>query len=185
MEQTDTNRKIARTRREIESISFFKGVCKLLQEKGFAVEKEPSSHPLCTKMSAKPREITVSFFVNALKDIDAINGTVELDFILYCSWIDPDLKGISVEDRPPYDEDTRKGGDERECCWNPKIEVNNNVSLETLWSLYPPGYQGVEEGKVIWGARYRGCISNDMDLSMFPLDSDSISISIGPKVRFE
>ena len=34
---------------------------------------------------------------------------------------------------------------------------------------------------MIWGARYRGCISNDMDLAMFPLDSDAISISVGPK----
>ena len=24
----------------------------------------------------------------------------------------------------------------------PEIEVNNNVSLETLWEVYPPQYQG-------------------------------------------
>jgi hypothetical protein len=97
---------------------------------------------------ATPREVTVSFFVNALKEVDAIAGTVDLDFILYVSWVDPALAGVPVDERPPYDEDTRKANDERECCWNPKIEVNNNVSLEPLWSLYPPGYQGVEDGKV-------------------------------------
>jgi len=128
-----------------------------------------------------PREITVSFFVNALKAVDAIGGTVELDFQMYASWIDESLIGVPVEERPPYDEESRKEGDERPCCYNPKLEVNNNVSLETLWSLYPPVHQNPETGFVIWGARYRGSISNEMDLAMFPLDSDGISISVGPK----
>ena len=128
-----------------------------------------------------PRVITVSFFVNALKAVDAITGTVELDFQLYASWVDKDLIGVSVDERPPYDEESRKPDDTRPCCYNPKLEVNNNVSLETLWCMYPPAHQGVETGTVIWGARYRGCISNDMDLAMFPLDSDSIAISVGPK----
>jgi hypothetical protein len=30
-----------------------------------------------------PREVTVSFFVNCIKSVDAIEGTVELDFQLY------------------------------------------------------------------------------------------------------
>ena len=42
-----------------------------------------------------PRVITVSFFVNALKAVDAITGTVELDFQLYASWVDKDLIGVS------------------------------------------------------------------------------------------
>jgi hypothetical protein len=91
---------------------------------------------------------------------------------------------VPVEERPPYDDEWREKNrpdDSRDVLWNPKIEINNNVSLETLWSMYPAAHQGVEEGRVIWGARYRGAISNDMDLTMFPLDSDAISISIGPK----
>lgn len=130
---------------------------------------------------SSPREVTISFFVNCLKSVDAIDGTVEIDFQMYASWIDPAIIGVPVESRPPYEEEDRKEGDERPCVWNPRLEVNNNVSLETLWSLFPPQHQGVSEGLVIWGARYRGCISNDMDLKMFPLDSDSISISVGPK----
>ena len=43
-----------------------------------------------------PREVTVSFFVNAVKSLDAIEGTVEVDFQLYLSWIDPALAGIAV-----------------------------------------------------------------------------------------
>ena len=47
--------------------------------------------------------------------------------------------------------------------------------------LMHPSSLHSSSSKVIWGVRYRGCISNDMDLAFFPLDSDSISINIGPK----
>ena len=33
----------------------------------------------------------------------------------------------------------------------------------------------------MWGARYRGGISNMMELHAFPFDSDYICISVGPK----
>ena len=62
-----------------------------------------------------------------------------------------------------------------------RIEVNNNVGLETLWSIFPPQYQDQATGRVIYGCRYRGTISNAMDLSMFPLDSDYFCIKVGPK----
>ena len=39
----------------------------------------------------EPRVVTVSFFVNAVKSLDAIEGTVEVDFQLYLSWVDPSL----------------------------------------------------------------------------------------------
>ena len=99
-----------------------------------------------------------------MKKVDAIEGTVELDFQLYAQWVDPALAGVPVEERPPYREEDRRADDNRPLCWNPKLEVNNDVNLETLWSVFPPAYQGVEEGRVVWGARYRGAISNDMDL---------------------
>ena len=96
------------------------------------VEKDP--HEVEMEATAGPREVTVSFFVNNVKKVDAIEGIVELDFQMYLSWTDPKLAGVPVEDRPPYE-----GID---ACWNPDIEVNNNVNLETLWSVYPPEYQG-------------------------------------------
>jgi hypothetical protein len=119
------------------------------------------------------RVVTCSFFINAVKKINVIEGLVELDFILYLSWVDPALAGVPVDQRPPYEGEGR--------CWNPEIEVNNNVNLVTLWSVFPPPYQGVEEGKVVFGARYRGSISNQMELHNFPLDSDSVHINVGPK----
>lgn len=131
--------------------------------------------------AAPPRVVTCSFFVNNLKKVDAIESTVELDFQLYAQWVDPALAGVPVEERPPYREELRRGEDQRPCCWNPKLEVNNDVNLETLWDVFPPAYQGVEEGRVVWGARYRGAISNYMDLHQFPLDSDDILIRVGPK----
>ena len=153
-----------------------------------------------------PRIVTVSFFVNNIKKIDVIEGTVELDFQMYLSWTDPALVGVAVDDRPPY-EYNHDRKDETP-CWNPEVEVNNvrtfiqvllichpclyfivlirialsqNVNLETLWAVYPPPYQGVEDGRVVWGARYRGCISNEIDLHCFPIDSDSVHITVGPK----
>jgi hypothetical protein len=126
-----------------------------------------------------PRIVTVSFFVNNIKKIDVIEGTVELDFQLYLSWCDPALKGVPVADRPPYELDHDRK-DEKP-CWNPEVEVNNNVNLEVLWAVYPAPYQGVEDGRVVWGARYRGAISNEMDLHCFPIDSDSVHVTVGPK----
>ena len=105
-----------------------------------------------------PRVVTCSFFVNNMKKVDAIEGTVELDFQLYAQWVDPALAGVPVEERPPYREEDRRADDNRPLCWNPKLEVNNDVNLETLWSVFPPAYQGVEEGRVVWGARYRGAL---------------------------
>ena len=127
-----------------------------------------------------PRSVVVSFYMNNLKKVDPLEGIVEVDFQLYLTWVDPTLAGCPVDERPPYDDTLREAGDNRACCWNPEIEVNNNVSLETLWEVYPPQYQGVEEGKVIFGARYRGGVSNDMTLEMFPLDSDFFCINVGP-----
>lgn len=130
---------------------------------------------------SSPRIVTVSFFMNTMKKIDAIEGVVEVDFILYATWCDPDLVGVAVEDRPPYTEDERSGDDTRPCCWNPMLEINNDVSLELMWGKFPPSYQDAATGKVMWGGRYRGGISNTMDLRQFPLDSDYVSLVVGPK----
>ena len=140
-----------------------------------------SSSTSSTSASSPPREVTVSFFVNNIKKIDVIEGTVEIDFQLYLSWVDPALAGIAVADRPPYEPGDRDRNDETPCCWNPQIEVNNNVSLKTLWAVYPPPYQGEGDGRVVWGARFRGSIGNEMDLRNFPIDSDSVHITVGPK----
>ena len=123
-------------------------------------ENTEATELLSDEKKKEPKVVTCSFFVNAVKALDAIEGTVEVDFQLYLSWVDEALIGVPVADRPPYESED----DSVKCCWNPQIEVNNDINLETLWSVYPPQYQGVEEGRVIWGARYRGNISNDMDL---------------------
>ena len=91
-----------------------------------------------------------------MKKVDAIEGLVECDFQLYLSWVDPKLIGVELKDRPPYNEAVRDPNDHRPCCWNPEVEVNNNISLETLWEVFPEQYQGVADGRVVWGARYRG-----------------------------
>ena len=82
-------------------------------------------------------EVTVSFFVNNIKKIDVIEGTVEIDFqrtsrgsIL--RWLaSPSLTGhrTSAGDRDR--------NDETPCCWNPQIEVNNNVSPRRVGGLSP------------------------------------------------
>ena len=41
--------------------------------------------------------MTCSFFVNNMKKVDAIEGTVELDFQLYAQWVDPALAGAGQE----------------------------------------------------------------------------------------
>ena len=61
----------------------------------------------------------------------------------------------------------------------PQIEVKT-MEPETLWAVYPPPYQGEDDGRVVWGARFRGSIGNEMDLRNFPIDSDSVHIT-GPK----
>ena len=62
-------------------------------------------------------------FVNNIKKIDVIEGTMELDFQMYLSWTDPALVGVAVDDRPPY-EYNHDRKDETP-CWNPEVEVNN------------------------------------------------------------
>jgi hypothetical protein len=134
------------------------------------------------RVANEPRVVTVGFSVNAIKKVDAIEGTVEVDFILYVQWIDPSLVGVAVEDRPPYTEGLREEqhGDQP-CLWNPNLEINNDVSLEQMWEKFPAPYQDAASGKVVWGARYRGAISNRMNLRQFPMDSDYIAIVVGSK----
>ena len=151
---------------------------------GEKLKLEPDAPPAAPPIdfaATGPRVVTCSFYVNNVKKVDAIEGVVELDFQLYLSWDDPALAGVPVAERPPYNEALRAGNDERPCAWNPEVEVNNNVSLESLWEVFPEQYQSAENGTVVWGARYRGGVANDMDLCMFPLDSDHFCVKIGPK----
>ena len=92
------------------------------------VPSAPSSPEL-----SKPREVTVAFGVHTVKKIDELAGIVDVDFILYVQWHDPTLVGVEIEDRPPYTEAHRKGDDIRPALWNPKLEINNDVSLELMW----------------------------------------------------
>lgn len=117
-----------------------------------------------------PRKVIVSFIINKLNHVDVLSHTVDLDFQMYLSWVDPELVGVPVEKRLPYDE-----------LWNPNVEINNDVDLEMLWALYPEQHQDVDRGLVRYGARYRGHISNRMDLHHFPFDADAFSIKVGPK----
>ena len=50
-----------------------------------------------------PRVVTCSFFVNNMKKVDAIEGTVELDFQLYAQWVDPALAGVPIARQPEQD----------------------------------------------------------------------------------
>lgn len=127
------------------------------------------------------REVFVGFIINNVKAIDAIANSVYVDFQLYLKWHDPTLVGIPVDGRPPYTEEHRGKDDTRECLWNPQVEVNNDLDLETLWAVYPASHQDVATGMVVFGARYRGHVSNPMDLHLFPFDADDFAICVGPK----
>ena len=48
-----------------------------------------------------PRVVTVSFYIVNVKDVDAIEGVIDIDFQLYLSWTDPELAGVPVAERPP------------------------------------------------------------------------------------
>jgi hypothetical protein len=80
---------------------------------GSAEEVAPEEVAPTVTEEVWPRIVTVSFFVNNIKKIDVIEGTVEFDFQLYLSWTDPKLAGIAVKDRPPYEGEG--------ACWNPEV----------------------------------------------------------------
>lgn len=145
-------------------------VVQLKSEEDVSKPEEDPKSKLASINPAPIGKVVVSFIVNNVKAVDAINGCVNLDFQMYLTWDDPSLVGVPVEKRPPYDE-----------LWNPEIEINNDVDLEQLWAVFPAAYQGVETGTVRWGARYRGNITNAMDLRLFPFDSDNFYIRVGPK----
>jgi hypothetical protein len=140
----------------------------------------PLPSPCPKDQRSGPREVTVSFVLLNIKEIDAIAHSVYMDFQIYLTWKEPQIVGVPVDQRPPYNEELR-GDDTRPCLWNPKVEVNNDLNLEILWAVFPAQHQGVEEGIIRWGARYRGNVSNGMDLHQFPFDADVVSIVIGPK----
>ena len=61
-------------------------------------------------------------------------------------------------------------------------QINNDLGLEKVWDADTSwNLKDYSTGEIKHSQRYRGLISNNMDLRNFPFDSDVIVVSLGPK----
>lgn len=62
------------------------------------------------------------------------------------------------------------------------MEINNSLNLEPIWDADTSwNLKDYATGEVKYSQRYRGHISNVIDLRNFPFDSDVLIITLGPR----
>ena len=127
------------------------------------------------EIATKPRVVYVRFKVFDIKAIDGANGIVLLDFAVYLRWFDQSCINVSRET-------FGRTAEEYEQLWHPRVEINNDQGLSEIWDPDTSwNLKDYETGEVKYSQRYRGPVSNSMDLRNFPFDSDVLTIHLGPK----
>jgi Neurotransmitter-gated ion-channel ligand binding domain len=123
-----------------------------------------------------PRKVYTRFRIADITKVDAQSKLVHIDFHVYLRWFDPAMIGIGHPEfgRTPA---------EYNALWNPRVEINKEVDLEPQWDDNTSwNFKDSETGEMKYSQRYRGTLSNDMDLHNFPFDSDDIEITIGSEL---
>mmetsp|Transcript_17245 Transcript_17245/g.34577 ORF Transcript_17245/g.34577 Transcript_17245/m.34577 type:complete len:396 (-) Transcript_17245:91-1278(-) len=137
--------------------------------------KERSVAAFKEEIARAPRKVFIRFKVFDINAIYSTDGTVKVDFAIYLRWFDQSC--IKVQKK-----DFGRTAAEYEQLWHPGVEVNNNQGLTEVWDADTSwNLKDYETGEVKYSQRYRGLISNEMDLRNFPFDSDVIGIAMGPK----
>ena len=117
---------------------------------------------------AGPTEVTLALSVVDVLEIDDVNETFTLDFVLRATWHDPRLAWEREGDR-------EVAIFALNVVWYPPLMIVNEQDLDQLSA------QQVEvqpDGSARYQQRYRGVLSSDLHLREFPFDSQRLPVRL-------
>eukprot|EP00045_Choanoeca_perplexa_P006269 m.53337 g.53337 ORF g.53337 m.53337 type:complete len:454 (+) comp13552_c0_seq2:168-1529(+) len=114
------------------------------------------------QQDGKPVEVQVRVGMSNIGSIDTVNQTAAVKFFLDLYWHDPSLIGLERESVPSY-------------IWRPDAYVFNALAGSSK-EAHPPVLMDSDTGLMLYALQFECTISNPMDLSEFPFDSDAIVI---------
>ncbi len=113
-----------------------------------------------------PTEITVDVIIINLLNIDEVDESFRIDFLVSTYWSDPRLAD------PSLGSDIRRV--KLEDIWHPDIDIINKRSLEIRRAVVRVD----SKGSVEHHTRYFGNISTPLDLKEFPFDTQQLIIEL-------
>jgi hypothetical protein len=116
-----------------------------------------------------PRRVGVAFAVHDIKSINEVDGTVHVDFSVVLCWRDP---VIAASAGAPGGVDAAR---DLSAAWSPGVIVSNAATVAADGA---PAFRVRPGGVVECRTRYRGEITNRMDLRCFPFDADLLVLSL-------
>ncbi len=123
------------------------------------------------KKKKSPREVHASIKVISVSNISNVEQKFTADFELTLRWIDPTMIGIKSTPANPVD--WNKPG-----VWNPKISIKNALELSRLEDSVVKKIEDSRIGLVRESARYRGAMSEYLELEDFPFDQQDLTIVV-------
>jgi hypothetical protein len=114
---------------------------------------------LSLSLPALARDVTLSFFINSMRNVNSVDETFDVDYYLMSRWDEPSLRTADV--------DWSK-------VWNPKVDSVNAINPGRQWEEF----RLVRPGRVSMDARYASTYSAPMDLRKFPFDRQVLPIAI-------
>ncbi len=128
------------------------------------VTVDGQAEPKSTTGEKKPREIQVTMKILSVSSVSNVEQRFSADFIVVLRWIDPKLIGAKNSDI------------DWTHAWNPRVSVKNALELNKLEDTVSRRLEDPTIGLVRDTARYRGSLSEYLELEEFPFDHQDLTI---------
>eukprot|EP00823_Brevimastigomonas_motovehiculus_P000389 TRINITY_DN1047_c0_g1_i1.p1 TRINITY_DN1047_c0_g1~~TRINITY_DN1047_c0_g1_i1.p1 ORF type:complete len:348 (+),score=87.96 TRINITY_DN1047_c0_g1_i1:101-1144(+) len=113
-------------------------------------------------------QVSASVRVMSISQVSTVEQSFNADFLLVLTWIDRSLIGANPKD---IDWDTTTT-----LSWNPKFSIKNALELERLEETGGRRLEDPSTGLVKETARFRGSLSQYLELETFPFDTQELTI---------
>lgn len=125
--------------------------------------------PKTDQASEGPRKIDVRYRIMSLADVNTVNQSFFCDFLLTCTWHEPTLQGIQT------------GQVDWDLVFNPQIDIRNAFDVNLMSTPFgSPQSTRLDEatGTVTHVMRFKGILSEPMELEVFPFDHQALHIQV-------
>eukprot|EP00656_Telonema_subtile_P013572 TRINITY_DN16897_c0_g1_i2.p1 TRINITY_DN16897_c0_g1~~TRINITY_DN16897_c0_g1_i2.p1 ORF type:complete len:447 (-),score=98.59 TRINITY_DN16897_c0_g1_i2:217-1557(-) len=116
-----------------------------------------------------PRRVDVNYKIMSLADVNTVNQSFFCDFLLTCTWFEPTLKGIKL------------GQVDWDLVFDPQIDIRNAFDIQLMSQPFgSPQSTRLDEttGAVTYIMRFKGILSEPMELEVFPFDHQALHIQV-------
>lgn len=117
-----------------------------------------------------PTEVTIGFFLVELLEIDDVDESFTVDFVLQATWKDDRLEWEEAED-----EEASSLIYDLEEVWHPRFLLVNDRELKRK---LPEQLEVARDGTVTYAQRFHGRLSTDFQLRSFPSDHQSLAVEL-------